>query len=131
MGSAATTDTDVLDLAERMFGAIEDGDLDTLRSLYRDDFTAWTNFDDSSKSLDATLAVLGWLCAKLPDRRYDVVRREIIDGGFLQQHVLRGTAPDGSPVAMPACVVATVADGLVVRIDEYLDPSALAALSAQ
>jgi ketosteroid isomerase-like protein len=43
--------------------------------------------------------------------------------------VLRGTAPDGTAVAMPACVVAAVADGKVVRIDEYLDPGALAALS--
>ena len=30
---------------------------------------------------------------------------------------------------MPACVIATVTDGKVVRVDEYLDPSALAALS--
>jgi ketosteroid isomerase-like protein len=129
MSTAATADTGVLDLADRMFRAIEAGDLDTLRAIYAADFVAWSNFDDGTKDVDGTLAVLGWLCHKLGDRRYDVSRREVIDGGFLQQHVLRGTAPDGSAVAMPACIVATVTDGQVVRIDEYLDPSALAALS--
>lgn len=129
MSTAATADADVLDLAERLFRAIEAGDLDTLRTVYADDFVAWSNFDDDTKDVEGTLAVLGWLCHKLGDRRYDVARREVIAGGFLQQHVLRGTAPDGSAVAMPACVVATVRDGHVARIDEYLDPSALAALS--
>jgi ketosteroid isomerase-like protein len=129
MGTPTAADTGVLDLAERMFRAIEAGDLDTLRTIYADDFVAWSNFDDGTKDVDATLGVLGWLCHKLGDRRYDVSRRELISGGFLQQHVLRGTAPDGTAIAMPACVIATVADGRVVRVDEYLDPSALAALS--
>jgi ketosteroid isomerase-like protein len=114
-----------------MFRAIEAADLDTLRTIYADDFVAWSNFDDATKDVDGTLVVLGWLCHKLADRRYEVSRRELIDGGFLQQHVLRGTAPDGSAIAMPACVVATVSEGRVVRIDEYLDPSALAALSTR
>lgn len=129
MSSPAPADQDVLDLADRMFGAIEAGDLDALRAVYADDFVAWTNFDDSTKGVDDTLRVLGWLGARLTDRRYEIVRREVIERGFLQQHVLRGTAPDGSAVAMPACVVASVVDGRVSRIDEYLDPSALAALS--
>lgn len=129
MSSDDPAGTAVLALADRMFRAIEQADLDALRSIYADDFVAWSNFDDGTKDVDATLSVLGWLCHKLGDRRYDVSRRELIDGGFLQQHVLRGTAPDGSAVAMPACVIATVTDGRVVRVDEYLDPSALAALS--
>jgi len=49
--------------------------------------------------------------AKLGDRRYDVSRRDLIPGGFLQEHVLRGTAPDGTTIAMPACIIAAVADG--------------------
>jgi uncharacterized protein len=129
MSAATTPGSETFALADRMFTAIEAGDLDTLRTIYAEDFVAWANFDDSTKGVDGTMAVLGWLCKKLGNRRYDIVRRELIPGGFLQQHVLRGTAPDGSAVAMPACVVATVTDGRVVRIDEYLDPSALAALS--
>ena len=76
-----------------------------------------------------SLRVLEWLCSKLSDRRYDVTRRDLIPGGFLQEHVLMGTAPDGSQVAMPACIVATVADGRITRINEYLDPAGVAALA--
>jgi ketosteroid isomerase-like protein len=54
----------------------------------------------------------------------------VIDGGFLQEHVLRGTAPGGQVVAMPACIIATVADGRITRIHEYLDPAGVAALTA-
>jgi len=59
-----------------------------------------------------------------------VTRRQVIDGGFLQEHVLRGTAPNGQTVAMPACIIATVSDGRITRIHEYLDPAGVAALTA-
>ena len=77
-----------------------------------------------------SLRLLGWLCERLSDRRYDVTRRQVIDGGFLQEHILRGTAPDGRVIAMPACIIATVADGRITRIHEYLDPAGVAALTA-
>ena len=38
-------------------------------------------------------------------------------------------APDGRPVAAPACVVAEVRDGRIARIEEYLDSSQAAALA--
>ena len=53
----------------------------------------------------------------------------VLPDGFLQEHVLRGTAPDGSEIAMPACLVVTVRDGRFLRIHEYLDASQVAALS--
>ncbi|MGI8754625.1 MAG: hypothetical protein ACR2MB_01945 [Acidimicrobiales bacterium] len=49
--------------------------------------------------------------------------------GFVWRSVLTGTAPGGA-LRVPTCVVATVSErGLVARIDEYLDPAALAALA--
>jgi ketosteroid isomerase-like protein len=35
--------------------------------------------------------------------------------------VLRGTVGDGVPVEIPACLVATIRDGRITRLDEYLD----------
>ena len=129
---AAPPDTtgavDILALADQMFRAIETGDLDALRAVYSDDVVVWTNFDDTEQPLDRAMAIVGWLCSKLGDRHYDVKRRELIAGGFLQQHVLRGTAPDGTVVAMPACIVGTVTDGRITRVEEYLDPAGVAAL---
>ncbi len=123
------TSDETLALAERLFTAIEAGDLDVVDRCYRDDVTTWANFDGREADKARSLRVLAWLCSKLADRRYEVTRREIIEGGFLQEHVLHGTAPDGTAVAMPACIVATVSDGLIVRLHEYLDPAGVAALS--
>ena len=124
------TDDETLAVADRMFHAIEAGDLDALRGLYAPDIVVWANIDDREQDLERSLKVLGWLCSKLSDRRYDVTRREIIDGGFLQEHVLRGVAPDGTEIASPACIIAHVADGRVTRIHEYLDPARVSALAS-
>jgi uncharacterized protein len=123
------TDEDTLALADRLFTAIEAGDLDAVSVCYDEDIVVWANFDDREQDKASSLRVLGWLCAKLADRRYQVRRREAVPGGFLQEHVLHGTAPDGSVVAMPACIVATVDGGLITRLNEYLDPVGVAALS--
>jgi uncharacterized protein len=124
------SDDDTLALADRLLAAIEAGDLEAVSACYRDDFVSWSNIDDRAIDRAASLRLLGWLCAKLSDRRYEVRRRELIPGGYLQEHVLHGTAPDGSAVAMPACLVVTLAGPSISRIHEYLDPAGVAALSA-
>ena len=123
------TDDETLDLADRMFRAIERGDLEALRDCYDPGIVVWANMDQRETDLDQSMRLLGWLCAKLGDRRYDVSRRDLIPGGFLQEHVLRGTAPDGTKLEMPACLVVTIEDEKITRLDEYLDPAAAAALS--
>jgi ketosteroid isomerase-like protein len=50
-----------------------------------------------------------------------VLRREALSDGFLQQHVLEATLPDGSLFKMSACVVVRVENGVITRLDEYLD----------
>jgi ketosteroid isomerase-like protein len=49
--------------------------------------------------------------------------------GFLQQHVLEATLPDGTAWAMDACVVVRMKDGLIVRLDEYIDSAKAAELT--
>ena len=41
--------------------------------------------------------------------------------GVLQQHVLRGSLPDGTEVELHAAMYLRVKDGQVARIEEYLD----------
>lgn len=129
MDASETDPTGALELAERLSRAIEVGDLDTVRSLYADDIVVWANWDGREAGIEKSMRLLGWLCQSLGDRRYDVSRRIAIEGGYLQEHVLRGTAPNGETIAMPACLVVTVRDGKITRINEYLDPSHVAALA--
>ena len=79
-----------------------------------------------SKSLTRSV----WIARTLPQRHYRVVRREALSDGFLQQHVLEAALPDGTAWAMPACVVIRMQDGLITRLDEYLDSAHSAALTA-
>jgi ketosteroid isomerase-like protein len=123
------TDDEISTLASALFDAIERGDLDAIDAIYSDDLVMWSNIDVRPQDKARSLKVLGWLCTKLSDRRYEITRRLIVPGGFVQEHVLHGTAPDGSAVANPACIIADVADGKFVQMHEYLDPAGVAALS--
>ncbi|HEY9266169.1 MAG TPA: DUF4440 domain-containing protein, partial [Mycobacterium sp.] len=63
------------------------------------------------------------------DRRYEILDRQVFDGGFVQQHVLHATGRAGDTIAMRVCIVIKVgADGLISRIDEYFDPAEIAPL---
>ncbi len=115
-------------LGDGFFAAIEDGDFATLGSLLAEDLQVHANFLDTPNDRRTTLTVLRWLHANVRDLRYDVVRRDELPDGYVQQHVLRGVAPDGSELRVPACMIVTVRRGCISRIDEYLDSAHVRAL---
>lgn len=122
------TAKDYLDLAERFVGAIQSGDTATVRACYAPDAKLWHNNDGVEQTVDQNMKVLDWFIRTLPDRNYRVLRREALPDGFMQQHVLEATLPDGTKWAMDACVVCRVKDGVITRLDEYLDSAKSAAL---
>jgi ketosteroid isomerase-like protein len=119
------TEPDALELADRLFAAITAGDVEALREIYAPDARVWHAHDGVAQSVDENLRVLAWVVKHLTGLRYEEVRRQRTDTGFVQQHVLRGTGPDGAPFALPACLVCCVARGRITRIDEYLDSRGL------
>jgi len=126
---------EVLALAERFFRAIERGDVETVRQIYSPQAVIWHNYDslderETGQNVEANLAVLAGLPQRIRGARYDVWYREATATGFVQQHVLRGTMPNGEPLVLPACIIAKVEDGHVSRIDEYFDPAIRARLYA-
>ena len=62
--------------------------------------------------------------------RYDITRRVPAPDGVLQQHVLRGTLPDGAEVELHAAMYLRVRDGHITRIEEYLDSAKRATIKA-
>jgi ketosteroid isomerase-like protein len=123
------THPDPLLVAERLFDAIPKGDLEAVRALYAPDARIWHNHDGIVQDPAANLQVLGWVVKNIRDIRYEQVRREATPTGFVQQHVMRGTAPGGKPFELAACIVCTVVDGRITRLDEYLDSAQLGALA--
>ena len=122
------TSHDTLELADRLFKAIEAGDTATVAELYAPDVKVWHNYDQIEQERDANLAVLGWMGRKVAGVRYEEIRRELLPDGFLQQHILRGTAPDGTALEVPSILRVYCADGAITRIEEYLDTAQVASL---
>ncbi len=120
----------MLELARRFVGAIERGDTEAVRACYHPDARIWHNDDGVEQTVDENLRVLSWMVRTLPSRHYDVSRLDALPDGFVQQHVLRTTLPGGGTWELPACVVVRVQDGLIVRLDEYLDSARVAELTA-
>jgi uncharacterized protein len=119
----------VLGLAERLIAAIVAGDVDAVRAIYSPDARIWHNFDGVEQTVDENLRVLRWLVRSVSSLRYEDVRRQRTEHGFLQQHVLRGSAPNGRPVELAACLICTVAGGRITRLEEYFDTAQLEPLS--
>lgn len=116
--------------ADRMFDALERGDIPALAALWSDDIVVWRQGGGRDRDKSRALKVIEWFVDSTTDRRYEVLDRRQFDGGFVQQHIVHATGANGSPLAFRACLIVTVdADGLVTRIDEYLDPADLAPLT--
>jgi ketosteroid isomerase-like protein len=122
------TERDSMAVAERFFAAIGRGDLDAVRAIYAPDAVIWHNHDGVEQDVDQNLAVLAWVVKNVSGLRYEEVRRFPTPSGFVQQHVLRGAAPSGQAIEIPACIVCAVAGGRITRLDEYLDSAQVSPL---
>lgn len=120
------TNDEVRAFAKRFFDAIEHGEVATVGDCYTDDVVIWHNTDGLETSRDDNVAVLRGMVGRISDRVYDERRIEVFDGGFVQQHVLRGTRKDGSRVALPAAIICRIEKGRIRRLDEYFDSAHVA-----
>jgi ketosteroid isomerase-like protein len=111
----------MLALADRLFAAVEAGDIESVRELYAPDALIWHNTDGKEETVEENLRILAWITKIVDGLHYEVVRRRATCDGFVAQHVVRGRTPNGREVNLPACVICTVVDGRITRLDEYLD----------
>jgi ketosteroid isomerase-like protein len=120
------------DVADALFSAIEHGDGTALAALWADDIVVWRLGGGRERDKTRALAVLEWFVAITVERRYEVLDRQFFDGGFVQQHLLHARGRAGTELRFRACLVVRVGDdGLITRIDEYLDPADLTPLARE
>ncbi len=124
------SEIDYVAFAQRFVAAIQAGDAEAVRAFYAPDAKIWHNIDHIEQTVDQNLKSLAWFVRTLPDRTYRVQRIAPLPDGFLQQHVLEATLPNGERWAMDACVVVRVENGKITRLDEYLDSAKTAQLVA-
>lgn len=112
------------DIANRFFAAVEAGDLDTAISMYHPDVRIWHSRDEADTDIEQSKELLGLFFSRVSRRRYEIVRRHLFDGGFVQEHVVHGTLPDGSAMRLPVCFLCQLDEvGRIKRIAEYFDGS--------
>ena len=121
------TDDAMRALAKRFFDCVEAGDIDGLVACYAPNAKIWHNTDEQIQGPEDNKKTLAGMVTRILDRVYDNRRVEVFPGGFLQQHVLRGTRKhDGVRLALPACIICQVEDGKITRLDEYFDSARVA-----
>lgn len=117
-------ETETEAIANRFFAAVEEGDLATVLSMYHPDVRVWHSRDEADTDMEQNKELLRAFFAKVSDRRYEVIRRHVFRGGFVQEHVTHGMMADGSMMRLPVCFLCHLDDtGRVIRIAEYLDSS--------
>jgi len=121
--------SDPLSVCDRLFKAVMAGDFEAVREIYSPDAHIWHNFDGGVQTVEENLETLRWMTGSVAKLRYEEIRRQRTDQGFVQQHVLRGTTKDGKDFELPAVILCTVVDGHVTQLDEYFDVRHLAPLT--
>ncbi|CAM3288660.1 nuclear transport factor 2 family protein [Mycobacterium frederiksbergense] len=118
-----------VDVANRLFDAIERGAYADIEALWADDVAVWHSGDPADNDREPALKVIRWFLRITTTRRYEILDRQFFDGGFVQQHVLHADATHGASIHLRVCIVIKVgADGRITRIDEYFDPADMAPL---
>src|SRR5690242_8533889 len=115
-------------IADRLFHAIQNGDVAGVQQLWDDDVVVW-KVADRDRDRERALRVISWFVNTTTDRRYEILDRQFFGGGFVQQHILHANGRNGGSISMRVCIVIKVGvNGLISRIDEYFDPAEIAPL---
>lgn len=118
MGAAMSGGGEVID---RLFGALAGGDVEAAVACFADGAKVWHCFDCIAHDKPAMREQWQVLVANFPERDFVDVRRQPIPGGFVQQHVMTATTASDARKAWPTCIVVRVENGLIARLDEYID----------
>lgn len=126
MSDSVLPQPDLRSTADRLFTAIEKGDITAVEALWDDDVLVWKSAEPEEQAKNRALRVIGWFIGTTTERRYEILDRQFFDGGFVQQHILHATGKGGGSISLRVCLVIKVGtNGLITKIDEYFDPAEL------
>lgn len=108
---------------DRFYTALARKDLGGARACCDPEARFWHNFDAVAQDLEQ--ASRGWqgLFDVFEEHRIADVRREVIPGGYVQRHQFLLRGKDRVLKAKPCCIFVRLEDGLISRLDEYIDLS--------
>ncbi|MEM7703598.1 MAG: nuclear transport factor 2 family protein [Pseudomonadota bacterium] len=112
--------TDYTAIARALFDAFQAGDIEAARALCHDQFEGSQN-GGPAMNRAGLLGFVAAVKAKVPDFRYEDIVCAATTDGFVEEHTVRGKLPDGGQINLRLCIVASVEDGKVRHVREYLD----------
>ena len=120
-----------MDLAERtaqLFAIFESQEFDGLEALVAPGVITKQN-SNPELDLDGLKAFVQGFKNDGVSVTYSDVRRSVGDGFVVEQHVVTLTRPDGKSASTDVCVVLRFDDdGLITRLDEYVDSAVFGTL---
>jgi len=120
---------DLEKLTDAFFDAITRGDLDDAVQRIHPDARAMQNVVGREINARDLLLSLRGLLDSVDGFAYENPRRVVGADAVVEQHDVRLTRKDGSDVVLDVCIILRFGeDGRIVRLDEYLDSAAAAAL---
>jgi ketosteroid isomerase-like protein len=126
---STTTAQTIVEVADRLFAAIENHDAAAVDRLWSNDIVVWRTSARRDDNKDRAMRVIKWFIGATTECRYEILDRQLFEGGFVQQHILHATGHAGQSISMRVCIVIRVGgDGLINRVDEYFDPAEVAPL---
>lgn len=119
-----------IEIAHALYDALEAGDIQGFRSRFADNAIVWHNFDNVEQSIDQALANLHGMAQMFSALTYTERRYMATEDGAVLQHVGNSFLHDGRVIHTPIMQRMMIENGLVTRIEEYLDSTAMAQLFA-
>ncbi|HEX4530051.1 MAG TPA: nuclear transport factor 2 family protein [Acidimicrobiia bacterium] len=118
-------------LATAFDAALTGRDPDDFVALLAPGAIVWHNHDRKEVDARENMAAIGMLGQLVENLKNERVLLSPTDNGFVLQFVIRGSVrSSGNDFEMQNCVVVTTTDdGLISRIDEYVDPTVGAQLA--
>lgn len=121
-----------LELAKQFMQAAGNADEIAARACLHPDCEIWHNYDNVTQTVDENMALMMRMKAAASDRRYEIHLLEEVTGGYVQRHTLHITSLDGQTTFQAeALSLITVNNGLITRIEEFIDPSPIMPLFTQ
>ena len=124
---------DIQTLAAEFIANVEACNIEALAAMYAPNGVVNINVMGLDQPAAETFKTLQAMHQRAESIRYEVLEVIPTESGYVQRHRLHVVVPqrgDMTPqhLVIPACLVVKLQDGLVVRVDEYLDSSQVAPL---
>jgi len=116
---------EIVSLGQRFAHAVKAFDFDELREIYADDIAIWHNFDEAVQTKEQGLRALAWTQKNTDDYRWDDIRIDVLEDGWVQRHV---TTADRPQISVPTMMRVWCSRGQIIRIEHYLDSARFAPL---